>query len=335
MSTPDIEELRTRWESDPTPAATLRLARMYRTAGSDDEAVAVLSRALEAHPEETAVRVARGSCQLDLDRPELAVEDLESVAREEPAHILANQLLVDAHARLGDLDRARNRFELFSLLSGSEGEIQALQAMLDLQTRTPAEQVAASETTPAAESSEEAADEEVPPAVGEPFHLPDAGEAETLRVAPRPSASGGRRLEILGPPEPFQLAEWLALDADAHGQALYDDGFFGSSSEGEPGTEGASDAGGHSTVTLGELYRQQGHEDEAASIFRDILARQPGNAEAARALGELEQEKAWPLSADDLLGGGARQGDGSESPDGGASASRLLRSYRERLRGGD
>ena len=46
------------------------------------------------------------------------------------------------------------------------------------------------------------------------------------------------------------------------------------------------------TVTLGQLYLQQGHDSEASRIFREVLDREPGNEEAQEGLAILEAKAA-------------------------------------------
>jgi tetratricopeptide (TPR) repeat protein len=79
-------------------------------------------------------------------------------------------------------------------------------------------------------------------------------------------------------------------------------------------TGAAEQRGPLATATLGELYRRQGHLEEAERIFREVAAREPGNAAAREALAQLAERgaaaeapaaagpAAGPLSADELPG---------------------------------
>lgn len=51
------------------------------------------------------------------------------------------------------------------------------------------------------------------------------------------------------------------------------------------------------TVTLGELYLQQGHVAEAERILEEILAQDPGNLAAAEGLHALREALAEPLES--------------------------------------
>lgn len=91
------------------------------------------------------------------------------------------------------------------------------------------------------------------------------------------------------------------------------------------------------TVTLGRLYLRQGHRDEAAAIFREVLERDPDNAEARAELDLLAEPAEGaqdgappPLTAADLLA----DWHGSRDPEGMTARKRhVLESYLERIRG--
>jgi predicted Zn-dependent protease len=312
LSELDIEALRERWQAERSPGLALRLADEYRRRDEPASALAVLEASLETNPEHVAARVAKGRCHLDLDQAEAARAELHRVVHVDPSHLVANRLLVAANARLGDAGRARDRLDFFAFLSGDAAEVGELERLLADANR-------------------------------EPFVLPPsdgAGELEMDTVGPAfpgRSGSGARtvRVEVRSSADPFPALE---LDAASYQAALFGEGVFapvaggasasgrGAVNEGEPGLAGAERAA--PTLTLAELYRKQGHVEEAAGIFREILERQPGNLEAARALVEMQKEQSWPLSAEDLLGGA-----GDPNPSVGRTAGRLLQRYRERLRG--
>jgi len=88
---------------------------------------------------------------------------------------------------------------------------------------------------------------------------------------------------------------------------------------------------GQGTVTLGRLYLRQGHLDEAEASFREVLAREPDNAEARQGLGEVAARRSSGIVADELLAGyePSRDGEGMT-----ARKRYALRQYLERLRGG-
>ncbi len=307
---------------------TLLLSDEYRQVGDLDGALGVLTAGLEESPDHVATRVAKGRCHLDLDDAVAAQRELSRVAIGDPTHALANKLLVEVHARLGDEERARDRLGLFSLLVGDAGEVAALERRI--------QEGASGSPAATVQMSVETGDE--------PFELPDTPAAPQLTMdtsgpsypgRPRPAAG----VRIGEEAEPFVLESLLDLEPRGYFARLSSEGIFrlgaasavGSSAALSPPVESITPSADSPTVTLGELYRKQGHNQEAADIFRQILDRQPGNTEAAKALVDLEKQGDWPLSAEDLLGG---SGD-PNAPRGGPSGSRdeVLKRYRERLRG--
>lgn len=93
----------------------------------------------------------------------------------------------------------------------------------------------------------------------------------------------------------------------------------------------AAPAAAVATVTLAELYLRQGHTEEAARIFGEIVQREPGNAAAREGLARLTGARQAPrqerLDAGQLLAG---MNDPQASPT--ARRAYLLQSYLARLR---
>ncbi len=313
LSEQEIDKLRERWEADGSPAVALRLAEEYRQLEQAARALEVLEASLETTPGHPAARIMKARCYLDLDQAEAARAELYRVVRADPSHLVANRLLVDVHARLGDPKRARDRLDFVAFLNGGEGGTAELERLL--------------------------AD-----AIGEPFVLPSSAAPRGLVMdSAGPTFPGRTRAASRAPravarseSEPFRLSE---PDPTSYLAALFGEGLFSrpgvpAATGSEPGALVGIDpeaAGGQSpapTLTLAELYRKQGHHEEAAGIFRAVLERQPGNLEAARALVDMQKEHSWPLSAEDLLGG-----EGDPNSSGGRTAGQLLKRYRERLRG--
>lgn len=105
--------------------------------------------------------------------------------------------------------------------------------------------------------------------------------------------------------------------------------------EPEPVPVLAEPAGPAATATLGEIYLSQGHLGEADRIFREVLGREPENAEALVGLERLAARRAErrPVSGRDLLAGyepGEEGGDVELR----ARKSWVLTQYLKRLRGG-
>lgn len=83
------------------------------------------------------------------------------------------------------------------------------------------------------------------------------------------------------------------------------------------------------SVTLADLYREQGHLDRALAVLRSVLEREPGNREALARLASLARSPSWRLTAYDLLDGASFAAGGSPSE----RRAALLRGYLGRIRG--
>ena len=122
--------------------------------------------------------------------------------------------------------------------------------------------------------------------VPEPEETPEGG-AEPELVG---TAAAEAQLEPMPAPEP---------DTPASGPSS------GPSSSPEPSPVPAAATAGvyqpAATVTLGELYLRQGHLEDAASIFRQVLAREPANAAAIAGLDAVRQQPGAPVDASRLL----------------------------------
>lgn len=295
-----LDELERRWESEQSPQLTLHLAEEYRRHGRLASALDVLRKGLARHPEHMGAQVALGRYLLEAEQPAPAVETLQKVVERDPTHLVANKLLVHAALAIGDPRRARDRLDLYATLSSGDGDIEQLEARVTaaLAAENGVVEGPAEASAPALEAGEEL----------------EAGE---------PSAA-----ETVASDEPFPEL-WRRLDPARYRRALAVEGLFALAEAAEPAAgEATAGSGSEATVTLGRLYLEQGHREEAAAEFRAVLARDGGDQEALAGLASATAD-GWPLVAADLA-----------APDELASfdvvAARralVLRRYLERLRG--
>ncbi|HEX7185855.1 MAG TPA: tetratricopeptide repeat protein, partial [Thermoanaerobaculia bacterium] len=191
-----LNQLRTRWEADPTSRIFLQLAEEYRHLGRVQDALAVLDKGLREHPGYLSALVAKGRCHLELGEGEAARSVLERVVKQDATQMVANKLLVRAYLETGDPAKARERLDLYSLLNDSDPEIEELRRRIKTMERP---------------------DEAAPGPVDDPFALnapaprpvPQRAEADIfdLGAGPRPSRGGDVfQLEEPAPPAPAASA---------------------------------------------------------------------------------------------------------------------------------
>ena len=237
-----LDDLKLRWQQDPSSRLFLQLADEHRKAGQIEEAVAVLEQGLEHRPNDLSALVALGRGRLELERAGDAIAPLEAVVSRDPTHIVASKLLIEAHLQQGDCEQAAERLRMYRLLNDRDPELHHLEYRLQrLQTEDEVSTVAGGELegTPAddgaiavdtavetpepaepAPAVAEAADPAPKPAAGmDLFPLTDEGPAPDLgalwRTLPtqRPAVA-----------EPF--AGLSSLDAASHWELLSREGIF-------------------------------------------------------------------------------------------------------------
>lgn len=183
-----IDELKARWEADPTSRVFVQLAEEYRRQGQTDDAIAVLEKGLADQPNYVSALVALGRCRLDAGDASGAVEILSRVTEQDASHPLAGKLLVEAHLQTGEIDEAAKRLDLYRMMADSDPEIEELESRL-----REARDNEARDKSSAGESVEPETDEAPEPAAPEPT----APEPATPELAPsEPAVAGLEDLEL-------------------------------------------------------------------------------------------------------------------------------------------
>jgi len=280
-----IEKLRQRWEDDPSPQLSLKLAEEYRRQDRRKDAVHILSLALEDHPDHVAARVALGRYQLEMGETEEAFQLLERVVNEDPTHLIASKLLVGLYLEQGNERQARDRLDLYKLLNESDPEIDSLEALISGGKKPEVPTVIIVDI----------------PRNGDPFRSP-----------------------------------WGQDDDAAYWQALGAEGIFPVA--GKPAVVSrqtieiplVSEEAPGATVTLANLYLQQGHFDDAEAAFGEVLQREPANTEALAGLDEARKMRSEGLVVAETEA--AAPTDGSSGVDTKSRKIEVLKDYLQRIR---
>jgi Tfp pilus assembly protein PilF len=221
-----VDELKARWEADPSSRVFVQLAEEYRRQGQTDDAIAVLEKGLADQPNYVSALVALGRCRLDAGDASGAVEILSRVTEQDASHPLAGKLLVEAHLQTGELDEAAKRLDLYRMMADSDPEIEELEQRLRKAREGESEAI----DTPGGGTRESAAGESKPqeheprePEVEEVSGLEDlelSFEDPGSQVVPTGQVGGPDDVFDLGPSEsappeggPFDLSETPAVSA--------------------------------------------------------------------------------------------------------------------------
>ncbi|MDQ6801730.1 MAG: tetratricopeptide repeat protein [Acidobacteriota bacterium] len=299
---PKIEELRFRVKTDPKSRLFFPLAEELRKSDQFTEAEQVLRAGLTHHPAYLSAWVSLGRVLRDADKPHDAVEALNRALVVDPGNVVAARLLADSYLDLGDKLEAIKKYKLVrALMPAGDEELDAVIERLDRDLNPPhvapfmteSEAPAPADEAPFAATdskafadAEAAADEDqtlgVKTADIEPMRVAHAESPFEEPVTDYTAAAvqieqpKGVHIEA-APAEADVTAPWTeeepASDVFAPAEAPL------------PASSAVEDA--TKTITMADLYVQQGFADQAREIYQTILQREPGNADVRRKLDAL------------------------------------------------
>ena len=317
--TPRIADLRKKIEKDPASRLFAQLAEELRKDGRFEEAIAVARKGLERHPNYPSARLTLGRALLDSGRPGDARSEIEQVVRASPDNILASKFLGDALDDLGEPAQALAQYELGLKLSPGDRALIERMDEVRLKLRAaafvppdpPAAQSApVTENPPVTQArgggpeASEALDRDLAsgtfrpgafnPADLVPVHgaavpaplsspsLVSAVETEPLvEGVPKPSGVVGQAVIALGIPLPLAHLHPAAETTPTSTPVVGSDEPVGSP---VPSSPDDVDIGGQTlpitSVTLADLYLQQGLRAEASEVLNRVLRSEPQNTEA-------------------------------------------------------
>ena len=303
MPPPDrLDQLRDRWRAEPSSRGFLQIAEEYRRDGRLADALGLLDEGLRQQPGYLAALVAKGRCHLELEQPAAAREALERVVGQDPTQAVATKLLVRAHLAAGEARQARERLERYGLLHGGDPEAQELEARIAaLERPGPAPAPPAARRLPEPDVFDLAPLEVPPPELLFPGEEKATEVPEPVFAMPEAAAEPATEPEA-EPVESPNGDPFPGLDTPEsrrrYLEALTAEGIFFLDLPGAPPVEAPPPAvAPAATVTLGQLYLEQGHAAEAQEIFTEVLRREPDNRAAQEALAGVEKDAGDTLAA--------------------------------------
>jgi tetratricopeptide (TPR) repeat protein len=330
VANPRIDELRRKLEKDPGSRLFAQLAEELRKEGQLIDAMRVCREGLARHPNYPSARMTLGRCLIDSGDPAGARAEFVAVLAAAPDNLLAARLLGDCHEALADWPAAVTTLEAALALAPGDRQLatrleaarahaanaerpqaplpvlefvdepNALsldtwelaapspdpQAVRDTPTSAPEAHVSATAQAFAREGEMQFDFEEPEPApvaeapvpgVDAPFTVAQGGASFTAPDDRAAGAAGPARDAVTGAPRAPAVHEDRALPA-----------------AGVPSPDAADSLAQDvlASVTLAELYHQQGALDRAAATYRLVLNRDPGNTRALERLAAVEAQQA-------------------------------------------
>ncbi len=282
-----------------------------------DEAIEVLEKGLQHHPNYLSAKVALARCHLETGKPQEAAEVLRVVVQQDPTQLVANKLLVEAYVAMDEDRLAGKALDAYMALNRSDPEIEQLDQRIEAMRSDDYEDVEQTVESEPVENDREDEGGNWEAATDDAYRL---GEEEVASAAPLASEAPAMRLRAMEPfPGLYSHRErhlWLqALSAaglfpvagaqessapvaveepEEEPQAVSELGPSIAVSASEPQdspalSETEEPPERDETVTLGRLYLEQGHLDQAATIFRRVIDRDPANVVALNGLAEVDR----------------------------------------------
>lgn len=303
-----IEELRARVKGDPKSRLFYPLAEELRKVGQLQEAEDVLVAGLAGNPSYLSAWVGLGRVLREEGKLPGAIEALNKALTVDRENIVVARLLAEIYLELGEKVEAIKKFKLVHALLPADLEVEAQinQLERDLNSQLFA---------PVAVAPDEDVSAGIPIETAEPLEVLE----EAASQQPAPVASDEVQLEAPAPPtniapvginpSPFVPSDEEHLwqeDSEAvaasipQAEPLSATGDEVIAEESVPfATEKAGAALGEvarpllaatdltATVTMGDLYAQQGYNDSARDIYEKILASHPDDDEVRMKLRAL------------------------------------------------
>jgi len=242
MNPEELKVLEERIKANPKSRSFLQLAEAYIEAGRREEALDLLKNGEEYYPYYLAARIAYGKLLREEGDTDRSIEQFEFVNRTIPDNLIALKNLAALYFEKTRLPEAKTMATSALTLSPGDLEMTKIVSQVDA--------AAAPSPKPAPAP---------PPAKPEPLPSPPEKAPEPEPEVPEePVAPEETIVEM--PHELFEKAEQESLPAPP-----------------EPPTPPAGEPLLPQTETMGDLLVNQGHLEEALSVYETVLAKDPGN----------------------------------------------------------
>ena len=278
----ELHRLRQRHAEQPEGRVFAPLADCLRKLGELQEALDVCRVGLNEHPRYSSAYVILGKIHLERDDDDAAREAFERVLEFDPQNLLALRQLAELDEARGDLEAAAARWEAVCGLeidpARAEERLEALRARSsehELPEDAPADTQESEE--PVAEAEVEQPAEEIGPERVDEVTVPEVDVPELDQGFVEDSGQEPAGEPEDEPTEPVDEEQRADVSEESVEVPATD-------ATEVPTTEIA-------TMTLAEIYAEQGFRDKALEILRQILERHPDAERVVSRIAELEAEE--------------------------------------------
>jgi tetratricopeptide (TPR) repeat protein len=287
----EIDELFERYRRAPGSHVFAPLADAYRKLGLVEEALDICARGLSANPRYASGWVVQGKCEYDAGNPERAEASFKRVLEIDAHNLVALRYLGIIRASCGDPDAARAHFEHILTLDPSDKEIrQRLDAVLESTHVTADTLVEEIEQVLQPPVEEKRSTPAAPAPAPERVHVARADDRTEDRSHERSADRPYVRKESTPAPQPEIAREEEAVELPDVPEELVGAPIILS--------DDAETSEYIATVTLADIFANQGYSAKALKIYEDVLRRQPNNDEVRRKMAALQGEPATDVSPD-------------------------------------
>jgi tetratricopeptide (TPR) repeat protein len=326
---PEIEQLSQKLIADPKSRVFAQLADAYRKAGLTDEAIETTKKGLEHHPGYATAHLILGRCYLEKQMYALAREEFEGTVKNDPQNLVGYKLLAGTYEKQNMIAEAVKYYQMVLDLDPSDMDlaekVTALKAKQDDMSTVAQEPepVSASLLAPVVEKDREEAEpvpvkQEMTPAAeeiqlelnsDEPVKEESVVSAEPVpfpevlvETAPEPKPFLEKPEDVNFTEEKPALKEEVSETAKAVQETDKEEPPQGKAPEpkAEEKPAAVEDAGktAAATVTLAEIYVQQGFYEKAIEVYKELISAEPDNGDYKARMDEL-LIKAFPEEKQD------------------------------------
>lgn len=237
------------YQKDPRSTIFAALAESYRQAGMTDQAIQVLKQGLRSHPEYTLAHITLTKCYMDLNKDDLAYSALYPFALKERDNLSLQSLFATLCERLEYYQEALETYKFLLFLNPKNEEWSAKVNQLETDLQEPLF---------------------TPHGITQP--PPDAEEWSMLpldRSSPIEITEDCSEVDLASDEELEELPVLRSEQMTDSPSEEFDPPYM--------------------TLTLVDLYIEQGHLDHAKNLLQKILELDPNHHEAQKKLDNLNQ----------------------------------------------